>query len=140
MKARGRMYSHSSLCSIYDSCDEQSGCLIQQNCSRFCAAGTNKRLDLGAYRQAFGNPGWSNVCSLVGHFSKLFELAGLSRLEIPIFVRKSWRSLKKGFHLESVSTLDSVPSARHALLYKVAAACDRQDLKLCKIVPRAAGP
>ena len=70
--------------------------------------------------------GWSNFCTLVSHFSKLFELAGLSRLEIPI-------SKKKGLHLESVSTLDSVTSARHALLYKVAAACDRQDLNCAKL-------
>ena len=43
---------------------------------------------------------------------------------------------KKGLHLESVSTtLGSLSSARHSLLYKVVAACDRQDL--CKIVPRA---
>ena len=32
---------------------------------------------------------WSNFCTLVGYFSKLFELAGLSWLEIPIFVPKS---------------------------------------------------
>ena len=44
-------------------------------------------------------------------------------------------SKKKGLHLESVSTLDSLPSAGQALLYKVPAACDRQHL--CKIVPRA---
>ena len=47
--------------------------------------------------------GWSNFCTLVGHFSKLFEFAGLSRLKIPIFVPKSGCSLKKkGLHLESV--------------------------------------
>ena len=40
-------------------------------------------------------PGWSNFCTLVGHFSKLFEFAGLSRLKIPIFVPKSGCSLKK---------------------------------------------
>ena len=39
--------------------------------------------------------GWSNFCTLVGHFSKLFEFAGLSRLKIPIFVPKSGCSLKK---------------------------------------------
>ena len=33
---------------------------------------------------------------------------------------------------KKVSTLDSVPSARHALLYKVAAAYDRQDLNCAK--------
>ena len=33
--------------------------------------------------------------TLVGHFSKLFEFAGLSRLKIPIFVPKSGCSLKK---------------------------------------------
>ena len=41
------------------------------------------------------NSGWSNFCTLVGHFSKLFEFAGLSRLKIPIFVLKSGCSLKK---------------------------------------------
>ena len=49
--------------------------------------------------------GWSNFCTLVGHFSKLFEFAGLSRLKIPIFVPKSGCSLKKkkkGLHSESV--------------------------------------
>ena len=106
--------------------------------------------------------GWSNFCSLVGRFSKLFEFAGLSRLKTPIFVPKliafskkkkglhlksiseilifvlkvrAFPPSKKSLHLESVSTLDSLPSARHALLCKVVAACDRQDL--CKIVPRA---
>ena len=39
--------------------------------------------------------GWSNFCTLVGHFSKLFEFAGLSRLKTPIFVPKSGCSLKK---------------------------------------------
>ena len=83
-------------------------------------------------------PGWSNFCTLVGHFSKSFEFAGLSRLKTPIFVPRSHSVLqkkkKKGLHLESVSTLDSLPSARHALLCKVVAACDRQDLG-----PHAAG-
>ena len=84
--------------------------------------------------------GWSNFCTLVGHFSKLFEFAGLSGLKTLIFVPKviAFSKKKKGLHLESVSTLDSLPSARHALLYKVVAACDRQDL--CKIVPRPADP
>ena len=102
--------------------------------------------------------GWSNFCTLVGHFSKLFELAGLSRLETPISQKHSvsppkkrsslgiglrntyfcskniaFSKKKKAFTLESVSTLDSVPSARHALLYKVAAACDRQDLNCAKL-------
>ena len=39
--------------------------------------------------------GWSNFCTLVGHFSKLFEFAGLSRLKTPILVPKSGCSLKK---------------------------------------------
>ena len=39
--------------------------------------------------------GWSNFSTLVGHFSKLFEFAGLSRLKIPIFVPKLGCSLKK---------------------------------------------
>ena len=43
----------------------------------------------------YAKPGWSNFCTLVGHFSKLFEFAGLSRLKIPIFVPKSGCSLKK---------------------------------------------
>ena len=48
--------------------------------------------------------GWSNFCTLVGHFSKLFEFAGLSRLKTPIFVPKSEfsKKKKKGLHLESV--------------------------------------
>ena len=33
----------------------QNGCLIQQDCSSFCAAGTNKRLILRVYGQAFDN-------------------------------------------------------------------------------------
>ena len=39
--------------------------------------------------------GWSNFCTLVGHFSKLFEFAGLSRLKTPISVPKSEFSKKK---------------------------------------------
>ena len=46
------------------------------------------------YRVSF-NLGWSNFCTLVGHFSKLFEFAGLNRLKTPIFVPKSGCSLKK---------------------------------------------
>ena len=48
------IYPHSTLCSIYDSCTGQNGCL-QQDFSSFCAAGTNKCLDLCVYRQAFDN-------------------------------------------------------------------------------------
>ena len=49
------------------------------------------------------NTGWSNFCTLVGHFSELFEFAGLSRLKTPIFVPKSeFFKKKKGLHLESV--------------------------------------
>ena len=57
---------------------------------------------------------------------KIIRACGPQPAEIPI-------SKKKGLHLESVSTLDSVTSARHALLYKVAAACDRQDLNCAKL-------
>ena len=39
--------------------------------------------------------GWSNFWTLVGHFSKLFEFAGLNRLKTLIFVPKSGCSLKK---------------------------------------------
>ena len=47
------------------------------------------------FKSPWFKPGWSNFCTLVGHFSKLFEFAGLSRLKIPIFVPKSGCSLKK---------------------------------------------
>ena len=85
-------------------------------------------------------PGWSNFCTLVGHFSKLFEFAGLSRLKIPIFVPKSGCSLKKkkkGLHLESVSKIP-ILAQNHSVLQKkiTAAASDRQDL--CKIDMRHA--
>ena len=51
-------------------------------------------------------PGWSNFCTLAGHFSKLFEFAGRNRLKPPTFVPKSGCSLKKkGLHLESVSEI-----------------------------------
>ena len=40
-------------------------------------------------------PGWSNFCTLVDHFSKLFEFAGLSWLKTLIFVPNSWCFLKK---------------------------------------------
>ena len=40
-------------------------------------------------------PGWSNFCTLVGRFSKLFEFAGLNRLKTLIFVPNSGCSLKK---------------------------------------------
>ena len=83
--------------------------------------------------------GWSNFCTLVGHFSKLFEFAGLSRLKIPIFVPKSGCSLKKkkGLHLESVSKIP-ILAQNHSVLQKkiTAAASDRQDL--CKIDMRHA--
>ena len=108
--------------------------------------------------------GWSNFCTPVSHFSKLFEFAGLSRLKTPIFVPKSGCSLqkkKKGLHLESVckipifvpksgcslkkkKVLESVSkisifAQNHSVLQKkITAACDRKDL--CKIVgcgPRA---
>ena len=80
--------------------------------------------------------GWSNFSTLVGHFSKLFEFAGLSRLKIPIFVPKLGCSLKKkkkkGLHLESVSKIP-ILAQNHSVLQKkiTAAASDRQDL--CKI-------
>ena len=45
--------------------------------------------------EALPRAGWSNFSTLVGHFSKLFEFAGLSRLKIPIFVPKLGCSLKK---------------------------------------------
>ena len=109
-------------------------------------------------------PGWSNFCTLVGHFSELFKFAGLNRLKtlicfkIKVFSKKK----KKGLHLKSISEIPIfVPKSRcslkkkkkvftwnrslkflfssqnHSVLQKkkVAAACDRQDL--CKIVPRA---
>ena len=110
--------------------------------------------------------GWSNFCTLVGHFSKLFEFAGLSRLKIPIFVPKSGCSLKKkkkvftwnrsakflfsfqnqvfskkkkkkGLHLESVSKIPILAQIHSVLQKKItAAASDRQDL--CKIDMRHA--
>ena len=52
--------------------------------------------------------GWSNFCTLVGHFSKLFEFAGLSRLKTPIFVpnsRCSPKKKKKGLQLKSISKI-----------------------------------
>ena len=106
--------------------------------------------------------GWFNFCTLVGHFSKLFEFAGLNRLKTFIFLLKSGCFLKKkGLHLESISEIRIfVPKSRcfpkkkkrsslgidfrnsyfHRKIIafskkRVAAACDRQDL--CKIVPRA---
>ena len=52
-------------------------------------------------------PRWSNFCTLVGHFSKLFEFAGLNRLKSFIFVPNSECSLKKkkGLQLESISKI-----------------------------------
>ena len=44
--------------------------------------------------------GWSNFCTLVGHFSKLFKFASLNRLKTLIFVLKSRCSLKKRSSLE----------------------------------------
>ena len=66
--------------------------------------------------------GWSNFCTLVGHFSKLFKFAGRNRLKISIFVPKSGCSLKKkkGLHLESVSEIPIfVPKSGCSLKKKV---------------------
>ena len=50
--------------------------------------------------------GWSNFCTLVVHFSKLIEFAGLNRLKALIFVSKSGCSLKKkGLQLKSISEI-----------------------------------
>ena len=47
--------------------------------------------------------GWSNFCTLVGHFSKLFKLAGLNWLKTLIFLPNSGCSLKKkGLQSESI--------------------------------------
>ena len=46
------------------------------------------------------NSGWSNFFTFAGHFSNLFELAGLRRLEIVGIIVSS---KKKGLHLESIS-------------------------------------
>ena len=54
-----------------------------------------RHCDVSLQFYVFSRTGWSNFCTLVGHFSKLFEFAGLSRLKIPIFVPKSGCSLKK---------------------------------------------
>ena len=54
-------------------------------------------------RARFIRSGWSNFCTLVGHFLKLFEFAGLNRLKTLIFVPNSGFSLKKkGLPLESI--------------------------------------
>ena len=75
-----------------------------------------------------------------GPLFKIIRVCGPQSAKNTYFRPKSHSVLKKkkkkSLHLESVSSLDSLPSARHALLYKVVAAFDRQDL--CKIVPRAA--
>ena len=56
--------------------------------------------------QSILRAGWSNFCTLVGHFSKLFEFAGLSQLKTLIFVPKSGCSLKKkGLQLKSISKI-----------------------------------
>ena len=55
--------------------------------------------------------------SLAGHFSKLFKLAGLSRLEI---VPNHGVLQKKSLHLESVSDFPLfVPKSRRSLKKKV---------------------
>ena len=51
---------------------------------------TNFNIYLPRYRT-----GWSNFCTLVGHFSKLFEFADFSRLKTPIFVPKVMAFSKK---------------------------------------------
>ena len=59
-------------------------------------------------RMQYAKLGWSNFCTLVGHFSKLFEFAGLSRLKTLIFVFSSQNHSvlqKKGLHLDSVSEI-----------------------------------
>ena len=55
----------------------------------------DKKQVLRANNFLYPKSGWSNFCTLVGHFSKLFEFAGLSRLKIPIFVPKLGCSSKK---------------------------------------------
>ena len=80
------------------------------------------RIKAAKVRQTSTMAGWSNFCTLVGHFSKLFEFAGLSRLKIPIFVPKSECSLKKkkkkkGLHLESVSKIP-ILAQNHSVLQK----------------------
>ena len=107
--------------------------------------------------------GWSNFCTPVGHFSKLFEFAGLNQLKTLIFDPNSGCSLKKkGLQLESISEIPiffqksgcSLKKKKRSSIgielrnsyfrpkivafseKKVAAACNRQDF--CKIVPRAA--
>ena len=52
-------------------------------------------MELKKYSRNRVKTGWSNFGTLVGHFSKLLEFAGLSRLKTPIFVPKSGCSLKK---------------------------------------------
>ena len=97
--------------------------------------GSNRRT-----RRLCFKSGWSNFCTLVGHFSKLFEFAGLSRLKIPIFVPKSGCSLKK--KKKKVFTWNRSPKflfRRKIIAFSkkiTAAASDRQDL--CKIDMRHA--
>ena len=75
--------------------------------------------------------GWSNFCTLVGHFSKLFEFAGLSWLKTPIFVPKSGCSLKKkkktgiGLQLKSIYKVPFSSQNHSVLQKKVAAACTK---------------
>ena len=52
--------------------------------------------------------GWSNFCTLVGHFSKLFKFAGLNQLKTLIFVPNSGcsqKKKKKSLQLESISEI-----------------------------------
>ena len=54
-------------------------------------------------------PRWSNFCTLVGHFSKLFEFAGLGRLKASIFVFSS-QNKRSSFGIGLNPRLSSISS------------------------------
>ena len=83
-------------------------------------------------RRWFTTAGWSNFCTLVGHFSKLFEFAGLNQLKTPIFVPKSGCFLKKKNNSYFRPKI-RVFSKKKVFIWNWS--CDRQGL--CKIVPQA---
>ena len=105
------------------------------------------------------SPGWSKFFTLAGHFSKLFKLAGLSRLEIVpnhgvskkkkglhlesvsnflIFVSTSWCSLKKQFSLGISLNPRLCPVSSPCLVIEGCHYSSSTRLELCKIVQRAA--
>ena len=66
-------------------------CCTSTTISKFKLKKLNKNFNQRQYLRT----GWSNFCTLVGHFSKLFEFSGLNRQKTIIFVPNSGCSPKK---------------------------------------------